>query len=270
MSEELEYNFAGDLEESSGGDWTNPELGSHPARIHSLTFLDRYAATFKGKKKDPTLMVAVRFAIYDEEEDEETEEITVKPCEGRNFLTKVFSFKWSDKGHFPLMLAALYPKQCTVKTKPSDEVFNKMITKLVGKACTVDIVADGKEMDGDKPKYVKINTVTKIALATSKLVPQLDEEEAETSKITMYKDITETQLRYLKGYEIRRMIEEGENFQGSTAQAVLAEIREEDPDFAINVESDKPEKKEKPSSKPDKPAQKDEESEENLDDDEEF
>jgi len=270
MTEDVIINYAEQLEEAAAGDWSNPELGSHPARIHSMTFLDRFAPTFRKVKKDAVLHVMVRFELFDEIEDEETEEVTVTPVEGRNFLTKVFSFKWADKGHFTIMLASLYPKHCTIKAKPADDVFNKMIGALPNKVVMVNIVSDGDEQEGGAPKYVKIAEVTKASIAVAKLVPESSE--PDTMGITLYKDITEEQIRYLKGYEVRQLIEDGENYATSNAKTVLEAIRKEEPDFAVKKESDDKKPKAKPDAKADKPLPKpdaDTDVPEDLDQDEE-
>lgn len=225
MSEQ-EYNFAGDMVTPEGKDFKNPSLGQHPVRISNIQFLPTYVAEYQGKKKDPAPMVAIEFKLFDMDE-----EGNCTPNEDQPTMVKVFPFKWHKLAQFTKFMCKVYPDKLTLDTRPDDALFNKCIAALLNSkrsGLTAEVVADGKaKADDGSPKYVTLDSFSVPMAIIAKAIP-----EVEGGRILPFSQITEDGIRMLKGYDVRKYIIESDQYEGSKAQAIIEEIRKEDPDFA--------------------------------------
>ena len=251
--------YASKLATPEGGDFTNPSLGNHPARIAGVQFLDDYIHEFKGKKKPACMNVAIRFKLFDETDDEDN---PIQPCEGGDYITLVAPFKWHDLAMFTKVMCGVYPDKLSLKSKPDDDLFDKCIDHLPNRPVQVTIVGDSKENNEDgTPKYVKVGSVSALSKMVAKFTPKVEGEEL--FGVKMYEEISEATLRWLKPYDIADYVCDGLNYEGSEAQALVEDIRsrEGEGDFAKktakkkseNTDGDNKHKEEE------KPAQKDKE-----------
>lgn len=227
-----------------GGDFKNPEVGDHSARLRSLIHCGMYRETFQGQKKKPFPEVV---AIFELKEDDDFEDDGVTPLT----ISKAFPLKKGDRAFMTKFIASLDPKG---EAKGFDD--------LIGAACTVNCKAGKEKNDDGTPKYVNFGGISGIS---PKLAAITDELVVTGVGHCRFEDLTIDAIMELNPIrEVNMILMEGENYPGSKAEELIKEIRKDNPEFATRKAKDSDEGGDK--GKEEKPVEK----ESNLDDEEEF
>lgn len=220
MSEEG-FDYGADPVEAGGGSFKNPAVGPHTSRLRSLIHVGMFAGTFEGKPKPPAPTVIAIFELNDEGDFEEDE---VTPLTS----SKDFGLKKGDKSFMTKLIAAL---DSTGKSKGFDD--------LIGAACTIDIKPGKEKNDDGTPKYVNFGGVSAMPPKFAKMVTPLVEGLGVGH--VRFKDITKEALMEL--HPIRHVADilmKSIDYPGSKAEAIINEIRKENPKFAVRTKEDQP------------------------------
>lgn len=241
--EDFNYGTEEEIKEP-GGDFKNPTEGDHSARLRSLIHVGMYRETFKGEKKKPFPQV---IAIFELKEDDDFEDDGVTPLT----ISKSFPLKKGDRAFMTKFLAALDPQK---KAKGFDDV--------IGAACTVTCKGGKEKNDDGTPKFINFGGMSGLP---AKFAAMLDPLTVEGVGHVPFDQITkETILELNPVRDVNMVLMESENYAGSKAEAIINEIRRDNPDFATRK------KKDDPSNGNDKASEKPEEREPDLPEDEEF
>lgn len=244
MADNFDYGTDEEIVEP-GGDFKNPSVGDHSARLRSLIHVGRYKVVYKGKAKADFPHV---IAIFELKEDDDFEEDGVTP------LTMHYDFplKKGDKANCTKFRAALDPKGEAAG-------FNE----LIGAACTIKCVPGKEKNEDGEPKYVNFGGMSGLPAKFAKMLEPLT---VEGVGHVRFEDITEEAIMELNPIlGVNKILMKSLNYQGSKAEAIIAKIRKENPDFAKPKAKDEDEGEETKEEK--EPVQ---EKETNLNEDEEF
>jgi hypothetical protein len=231
-----------------GGDFKNPSVGDHAARLRSLIHCGMFRETFNKQKKKPFPEV---IAIFELKEDDDFED------DGETPLTmhKAFPLKKGDRAFMTKFIASLDPKS---EANGFDD--------LIGKACTVNCKAGKEKDDEGNPKYVNFGGISGISPKLEKITDPLVVEGVGHCR---FEDLTIEAIMELNPIkDVNMVLMNGENYSGSKAEELIKEIRKENPDFAVRKAKDEDSNDDegKDTAAKDKPKEK----ESNLDDEEEF
>ena len=219
------FDYGTEEEVKGGGTFTNPEVGQHSARVRSIIhcglFRERFNNKGKVEIKKPAPQVVVIFELKDvrDEGDEEGfhdfEEDGETPLE----IHKTFPLKKGDKATLTKFMKAIDPKQ-------EYEGFDDFI----GQCCMIDIKPGKEKGDDGKPKYVNAGDVTAMAHKLKKLTPELL---IEGAGHVPFPQLTKEAIMEMNPItEVADILMLGEKYKGSPAEAIIAEIREENADYA--------------------------------------
>ena len=227
-----------------GGDFKNPTEGDHSARLRSLIHVGMYRETFNGQLKKPFPQV---IAIFELKEDDDFEEDGVTPLT----ISKSFPLKKGDRAFCTKFLAALDPQK---KAKGFDD--------CIGAACTVTCKGGKEKNDDGTPKFINFGGMSGLP---AKFAAMLEPLTVEGVGHVPFDSITKEAIFELNPIkDVNMVLMKSENYQGSSAEAIINEIRRDNPDFATRK------KKDDPSNGNDKASEKPEEREPDLPEDEEF
>lgn len=207
------FDYGTEESVTEAGGFKQPEIGPHTARLRSVVHCGLFCEEYKGKKKKPAAEVV---AVFELKEDTDFEDDGVTPLT----INKSFPLKLGDKTFFSKFLKALDPDE-------NAGGFDDMI----GAACTIDI-KPGKEVNEDgSPKYVNFGGISGIPKKFAAMVPELNEGLGVGH--VRFEDLTVAAIKELNpALEVAGILMKGEKYKGSKAEAIVAEIRKENPDFA--------------------------------------
>lgn len=218
-----------------GGGFKNPTTGKHAARLRSIIHLGQFQEEFKGKLKSAAPQVV---AIFELKEDEDFEEDGSTPLT----IAKQFPLRKGDK--------AFLTSFDKVFQQDGDTSFGDYI----GRCCELDLTGS-KELNDDKlPKYINIGAVTTLH---PKLAKTLDELSVPGVGHCTFKELTRAAIEEL--HPIRDVAncllsKNNHSYTGSKAEAIIAAIRKEDPEFAIRKDKDEKTNSSDEDEAPSKPA----------------
>ena len=218
MSEETGFDYGTTPVEAGGGEFKNPAVGPHTARLRSLIHVGMCIGSYEGKPKPPAPTAIAIFELKDEEDFEIDGETPLT-------LSKDFAIKKGDKTFMTKLLAAIDSKG---KAKGFDE--------LIGAACTVDCKPGKDTNDDGTPKYVNFGSVSAMPEQFKKMVGPLSDMGVGHVR---FKDITKEAIMEL--HPIRHVADilmKSLDYPGSKAEEIINEIRKENPQFAVRKAGD--------------------------------
>lgn len=207
------FDFGTEEKVTEAGGFKQPEVGPHTARLRSLIHLGLFCEEFKGTKKKPAAEVV---AVFELKEDTDFEDDGVTPLT----ISKPFPLKLGDKAFNTKFMKALDPDETA-------QGFDDMI----GAVCTIDIKPGKETNDDGSPKYVNFGGISGIPKKFAAMVPPLAEGYGVGH--VRFEDLTIEAIKELNPVlEVAGILMKGEKYKGSKAEALIAEIRKENPDFA--------------------------------------
>lgn len=240
MAENTGYDYGTTDGQEAGSDFKNPEPGDHSARLRDIIHCGVFRETFKGKMKKPCAEVIAIFELMDDE-DFEDDGVT------RLTMHKPFPVKVGDKTFMTKFRKALAPKG-------DDKGFDD----LIGAPCTVSCIGGKDKNEDGTPKYVNFGGVSGVPAKFATMIEELSDQGVGH---VPFDQLNEKAIRILNPFlEVQNILMAGDNYAGSKAEEVIAEIRKEDAEFAKfdKKKEDKQDSKAKPEVKT------------NLSDDEEY
>lgn len=206
------FDYGAEPVEAGGANFKNPEVGPHTGRLRSIIHVGMVAGSYQNKPKPPAPTVIATFELLGEDDKEED---GVTPLT----IAKDFALKKGDKAYLTKFLAALDPKG---KAAGFDA--------LIGAPATVT-VEGSKELNDDKtPKYANFGGVASIPPEFHKMVPPLSD--AGVGHVR-FNDMTKEALMELHPIRhVAMILMKSLDYPGSKAEALVAEIRKDNPEFA--------------------------------------
>lgn len=235
----FDYGTEGVVE--AGINFKNPEIGDHTAVLRSIIHCGIFREDYKGELKKPAPQVVAIFELKDEEDFEE---------DGVTPLTihRSFPLKKGDKAFMTKFIKALDPKGVAGG-----------FDDLIGTPCQITCTGSKKLNDDGLPMYVNFGGVSGLPAKFAKMIdPLTDEGSGHVPFDQLTKEVV---LELNPILEVANIIMNGEAYEGSVAEEIIAEIRKDNADYA------KPKAKAK-DKEPDADAQPDVKTD--LKDDEEF
>jgi hypothetical protein len=235
----FDYGTEGVVE--PGGNFKNPAVGDHSARLRSLIHCGLFRETFKGKKKKPAPQVIAIFELKDEEDFEDD---GVTPLT----ISKSFPLKKGDKSFMTKFIKALDPQG---KAKGFDD--------LIGAACQINCKGSKDKNEDGTPKYINFGGLSGLP---KKFADMIDPLVVEGSGHVRFDDLTKEAIMELHPIrDVAFVLTQGEQYKGSIAESIIEDIRKDNPEFGT-FKSKTKEEKEEEGAKP--------EVETDLNEDEEF
>jgi hypothetical protein len=215
---------------TGGKSFKNPAEGKHPARLRSVIHLGIFQEEFKGKLKDPAPYVCAVFELKDDGDFNE---------DGTPMsYSKTFPLRDGDKSFLTKFLNALDKEE---KSTGFDD--------LIGACCELDLTGSEEKGDDGLPKYINL-TNDGISTLHPKLAAITEELSVKGVGHVKFADLTKEavlELHPIRDVANILLSENHHSYVGSKAEAIIAEIRKEDKDFAVRKASDeKPAAKGKP------------------------
>lgn len=217
---EFDYGTEHDVKEP-GGEFKNPAVGEHPARLRSLIHVGLFRDTYKGvRKKTPFPYVVAIFELKDEEDFEDDGETPLR-------ISKSFPLKKGDKSFMTKFISALDPKGLA-----------SGFDDLIGAACSINCKAGKEKNEDGTPKYVNFGGISGLSAKFAAMVDDLVDPGVGHCR---FNDLTKEAILELAPIrEVNMILMQGEEYSGSKAEKIIAAIRKDDPDFAVRKEkSDK-------------------------------
>ena len=237
----MSFDYGAEPVESAGKDFKDPSIGPHSARIRSIIHMGVFEEEFQGKKKAPAPIVSVIFELKDEEDFEDDGETPLE-------VHKMFSLRKGDKAFLTKFIKAIDPKG----EKSGFDDF-------IGLPCQIDMVQGKEKKAGSGEHYVNFGGVTGML---KKLADITDPLTVEGVGHVSFENLTKEAIMELHPIsEVANTLMQGLNYQGSGAQAIIDEIRAENPEFAKRKPKDGEGAAEKPADKPAPKSDLDEEAE---------
>ena len=218
------FDYGGEVPAKAGSSFKQPEVGETTARVKSIIHIGHYAKVWKGKKNAPAPYVVVVFELHGNFEDD-----------GETPIDSSISFalKSGEKSTLTKFLDAIDPKGVTTG-------FNDCI----GLPISLNLKAGKDKNEDGAPKYVNIAGMSAVAASLLKLPQATLEEVLPPVKCpgvghVAFKDLTKEAILELNAYlHVAGILEKSESFKGSAAEAVLAAIRKEDPEYGKTDKTD--------------------------------
>lgn len=225
---------------STGKAFQNPEPGKHAARIRSIIHLGMFQEDFKGKLKESCPQVVVVFELKDDNDVSETGE----PLE----TFKTFPLKKGDKAFLTKFQKAVDPKGLC-----------KGFDDFIGRCVEVTLEGSKELGDDGKPKYVNFKELSELH---PKLAAVTDELTVKGAGHVKFADLTRAaieELHPLLHVADILLSQHNSSYKGSKAEAIVAEIRKDNKEFAVRkagdakpapVDTDEPAAPSKPATPP--------------------
>lgn len=218
---DIGFDYGTDKVVEASGTFKQPEVGDHTARLQYIFHLGMFCESFKGKKKKPAPQVVAVFQLKDETD---LDDDGVTPLT----LHKSFPLKKGDKAFMPKFIKWLDPAGTA-----------KGFDDLIGAACTVNAAGSEKLNDDGTPKYVNFGGMAGLPAKFAKMVEPLD---GSGSGHVRFEDLTKEHILLLNPIlEVANILMKGEEYKGSKAEAIVNEIRKENPKFAVPTKEDEQE-----------------------------
>lgn len=208
---------------SAGGNFKNPEVGKHAARLKAVLHLGMVADIFKDKKtgkevkKDPAPFV---LAVFELKEDSDKNE-------DGSFLTSnmYFPLKTGEKAK----LTAFMKTMLTAEENAQYEAgtLKGGFDMLIGRPVELDLEGGKDKNDDGTPKYVNIKTLSKLHPKLAALVDDLSEVGAHVK----FQDHTVETIKQIPAYLVPSHVMKAVNYPGSAAERAVAAILAEDKDY---------------------------------------
>ena len=232
MSEGFDYGTEEEVAEGLG--FKNPVEGEHTARIRSIIHCGLFRETFQKTKgapvelKKPAAQVVVIFELKD---DGDFEDDGITPLT----LTKSMPLKAGDKA-----TASIFRKAIDPAGKLTGFDF------FIGLACQVNCKGSKEKNEDGTPKYINYGGIAGLAGGqTGKFAKVTEPLVVEGVGHVPFDKLTKEAILELQPItHVNRVIMAGEKYAGSVAEKIIAEIREENPEFAVPAtKEDTPDKK---------------------------
>lgn len=205
----------------AGGSIKQADEGQHEARLLGIVHLGMFEDVFGGKKKPAAPFVCALFELKSGEEgggvNEDGSPITVH---------KSFPLKKGDRAFLTSFMKAMLSKE-ELKLYEAGAL-DGGFEDFIGRPCMIDMQGSKEKDDNGNPKYTNAGSVTQMP---PKLIKLCDELEGSPIGHVTLDQYTEDAIRAIPPFEIYGKLEQSINFPGSQAEAVLNEIRKQDPEF---------------------------------------
>lgn len=214
------FDFGVEVPES-GSVRKTAAVGSHEARLSGIVHLGLYEDTFDGKKKPAAPFVCLLFELKSGEDGGGVND------DGSPIIVhKTIALKKGDRATLTTFLKVMF-------TAEEFKLYNAGVLQgglddLIGRVVQLDLTGSKKLGENGEPAYVNVTGYAKLA---AKFAAMVDELEGEPIGHVTLKDYTPEIMKILPPYEIYDRLEQSLTFEGSKAQAVLLELRKEDPTF---------------------------------------
>lgn len=224
------FDYGAEPVSGGGKNFKNPEVGLHAARLKSVIHLGLFSETFGKELKPPAPYVC---AVWELKEDTDIDE-------DGNPLTysKVFPLREGDKSFLTKFLKAHDPKELAAG-----------FSDMIGAPVQLDLKAGKEQNEDGTPKYVNLGAdgVTELHAKLIPITPSLVNEGVGHVKFVDLTKEAILELHPIRDVAGILLSENHHSYVGSKAEAIIAEIRKENKDFAIRKASDdKPAAKGKP------------------------
>ena len=205
------FDYGGETPLSAGGMFKQPEVGQATGRVRSIIHIGRFSKIWKGTAAPAAPYVAVIFELHDQwEDEEETIPLTTSIA---------FPLKKGDKANMVKFLNAV---------DPDDKAAG--FGDCIGLPASLNMVGSKDKDDDGNPKFVNCKEVTAVPKSILKHLPEL---QVKGVGHVAFVDMTKEAVLELNPHlHVAAIMEKAENYKGSQAEKVVAEIRKEDPDFA--------------------------------------
>lgn len=204
---------------SGGKSFKNPEVGKHQARLRSIIHLGLFQETFQGKLKDVAPQVV---AVFELKEDHDFEEDGTTPLT----FSKTFPLRTGEK--------SFLTKMEKVFMQPGDTGFESWI----GRVCELDLKGSKELGEDKKPKYINFDIISSLHPKLAAICPELA---VQGSGHCEFANLTVDAIKEL--HPIREVADillsqYNQSYAGSHVEKLIAEIRKDNPTFAVRKASD--------------------------------
>jgi len=212
MSDNTGFDYGTDEVSEGGGAFKNPEVGDHSARLRSIVHCGMFRETYLKEKKKPCPQVVAIFELKDDEDFDDDGETPLT-------MHKTFPLKKGDKAFMTKFIKALDPKG---QAKGFDD--------LIGAACTINCKGGKDKNDDGLPKYINFGGISGMPAKFAKMTEALIDEGV--GHVPFDALTTEAIMELHSIREVADIIMCGDRYEGSKAEEIIKEIREENPEFA--------------------------------------
>lgn len=234
----MSFDFGADPVQS-GGNLAQAAVGQHEARLLGVVHLGMYEDVFRGEVKPAAPFVCALFELKSGADEGGVNE------DGTPIIVHYsFPLKRGDRSNLTkFMKAVLTPDEFK---QYEANVLDSSFGELVGRAVLLDMEGSKKKDDNGDPMYTNVAGMSRMPAKLEKLCDELENEPI--GHVTM-SNMTEAAVKAIPVFELYGKMQLAINYPGSKAEEVIEKIREEDPDFGTQKESedgDKGKQDEKP------------------------
>lgn len=216
------FDYGGVAPVTGGKSFVNPVVGKHVARLRSLIHLGMFADEFKGKRKDPAPYVCAVFELKEEHDVDGDGQPLV--------FRKTFPLRDGDKGFLTKFMNAL-DKDGTATG----------FDDFIGRQCELDLKGSDETGDDGLPKYINlpVDCISSVHPKLAQLTEELSVKGAGHVKFDAITKEAILELHPIVDVADILLSEHNSSYAANpTAVAAIAEIRKENPDFAVRKASD--------------------------------